>query len=127
MSGAKYLDVAADVRREIQTGPLVPGQYITVAEVAARQHVTTSTARHALLTLCAESYLARTDWSSGFRVAEAKDLPVARAGKGDTVSIPAAMGEAIGAMAKSSGRTLAAEILYALELHTLRPARATDA
>jgi DNA-binding transcriptional regulator YhcF (GntR family) len=184
--GAKYLGVADHVRREIQTGHVKPNQYLTVAEVAAAHRVGADTARHALGTLHAEGYLARTDRSLGYRVAEAMSLPVARAGSADTVcrhcgkaadesgysdiwagyvwlppirvrvetrdvlqagadarnssladhvagalayrtanpsvSIPAPMSEPIEEMAKASGRSLKAEILYALELHTQRPA-----
>jgi hypothetical protein len=38
------------------------------------------------------------------------------------LSIPAPMSTALAAMAETSSRTLKAELLYALELHTLRPA-----
>jgi DNA-binding transcriptional regulator YhcF (GntR family) len=184
-SGVKYLDIADQLRREIQSGRVGPNQYLTVAEVAARHRVSPDTASHPLCTLHAEGYLARTNWYRGYRVVEAKDLPVARPGKADavcrhsgkaadepgpgdywtgwvwlppirvhgdtrdvlqaqadarnwsladqaagalshrtanpSVQIPEAISQAVGAMAKSSGRTLKAEILYALELHTLRP------
>jgi DNA-binding transcriptional regulator YhcF (GntR family) len=185
-SGVKYLDIADQLRREIQSGRLRPSQYLTVAEVAATHRVSPDTASHALCTLQAEGYLSRTDWYRGYRVAEAECLPLARPGRAETVcrhcgkaadepgpgdywtgwvwlppirvhgdtrdvlqaqadarnwsladqvagalscrtahpsvQIPAAISEAVGAMAESSGRTLKAEILYALELHTLRPA-----
>jgi DNA-binding transcriptional MocR family regulator len=181
--GIKYLDVADYVRREIQSGRLRPNQYLTVAEVAAAGQVSPGTASHALAILHAEGYLARTDWRHGYRVAESKNLPVARPGKADavcrhcgkaadepgtmpgfvwlppirvyadtrealqgqadarnslladyvaqtltgrsihpSVGIPTAIQRALEEMASASGRTMKAEILHALERHTLRPA-----
>jgi hypothetical protein len=80
MTGAKYLEVAAHLRQEIQAGRMKPDQYITVAEVAAAREVAASTGRHALRTLHAEGYLAQTDGPSGYRVAKIESLPAAQPG-----------------------------------------------
>ena len=85
MTGAKYLEVAAHLRQDIQAGRMKPDQYVTVAEVAAARGVVPSTARHALRTLHAEGYLAQTDGPSGYRVARAESLPVVQPGGADAV------------------------------------------